>query len=1166
MGQVWRGRHAPSEVPVAIKIVSPDRARQERFRAAFRNEIQAAARLLHPGIVMLLDYGEINPEVEDLTDGKLLSGTPYLVMELLNGGSVADRPPPQSWADLRVVLFGVLDALAYAHARGVLHRDLSIRNVMWGNKDDIRPGLKLIDFGLASLEDRDTDNSRRLSAGTPAFQAPEQIAPWRARSQGPWTDLYAVGCMAYYLASGSLPFAGKTRKEVATKHLTEPAPPLNARIPVPDKLDDWLQRMLQKEPDRRFRSAADAAWNLVNIENERFKTPFHHVPVVPDSAEFTLETAEERPNQSTPLITLATMFEKGTGEPTPRPLPVVAPHLGKLRPIDPVPVPDHWQRPTPPPEPLQLLGAGLNLFGLRSIPLIGRETEREAIWRHLLAVADGGGGRAVLLRGPTGTGKTRLARWVAQRAHEVGCPAVMTARHEPRPGQSAGLVAMLSRHLKCLGLDNTGIGARVDEQFPQPLVLDPLDIRSLRELLCDTDSEKTEAASNVFRRPEERYELIIRVLRELTHDRFAVVVLDDIQWGADSLAFVQYLLSNIRRDQLPFLVVMTARDEALSEQASVSDALTEMMEGDFCHELHVGALDDESHYRLISGLLHLDDSLARQVQERTSGNPLFAVHLIDDWVRRGILEVRGNGFHLKEGAHVVFPDGLHEVWTGHIERLIEDAGWQTGMGADSISIALELAAALGQSVSHREWIAVCVDAQLQIFHQLIDLLVTGRLATRQGNEWSFAHGMVRESLERRADDAGRLADHHRRCARVLEARSGPRIAERLSRHHLAAGDKELAIPTLLEAAAARAVRGDYNVALEKLDEREAILEDLALAPGRVEWCEGWVAYARVHTRVQNNKEAEDFASKAIEVAKQRDWPRLQARALLWRARAANARGALSEGADWGLEGYAVAKKLGADELAAQLANTISNLYVTMARVDEAEEYSKETLRLAKDLKNRHLEAMAYASLGNIARHRGRHVEALALYSRTPPIFEQAGDAWHLALSTNNLADMARITGDLDVALEGYRKAYKLFSRISSESATWIGLNLALLFITQGDPMAARPYLERAQKTFGQIGQRHFAGITHLFFLPVYISEENWEAFDSSLELADRLLKETGMTDPDLAQAGEITAGLLEEVGEIARAKAVFRLAIAQWDALERPEQAERVRAIASKLD
>src|SRR6185295_5129294 len=143
MAEVWSGVHAAQGVPVAVKVMTGERAREPSFRAAFRNEVQAVASLDHPGIVIVFDHGEVTPEAEEVSRGLLTAGSPTLAMELADGGTLGSRfTDGIGWAELRQVLLDLLDALAHAHARGVVHRDLKPNNILVFRNGGGKPRLK----------------------------------------------------------------------------------------------------------------------------------------------------------------------------------------------------------------------------------------------------------------------------------------------------------------------------------------------------------------------------------------------------------------------------------------------------------------------------------------------------------------------------------------------------------------------------------------------------------------------------------------------------------------------------------------------------------------------------------------------------------------------------------------------------------------------------------------------------------------------------------------------------------------------------------------------------------------------------------------------------------------------------------------------------------------
>lgn len=239
-GQVWSAVHERQALPVAVKVVggSVDRLA----------EVRALAALDHPNLMMVFDHGEVPATVDD---PRVAPGSAWIAMELCSGGSLA-RAAPRNWNQLRRVAQQLMSGLAYAHARGVLHRDLTPGNVLIASSGDVRPGLKLGDFGLAG------HRGAAAVTGTPGFMAPEQFTGDVA-AHGPWTDLYGLGCLLWTLVSGDAPFGTARPPEVlAAAHAELDPPPLRPRFDVPPGFEVLLRALLEKRPEARVRSAAEA--------------------------------------------------------------------------------------------------------------------------------------------------------------------------------------------------------------------------------------------------------------------------------------------------------------------------------------------------------------------------------------------------------------------------------------------------------------------------------------------------------------------------------------------------------------------------------------------------------------------------------------------------------------------------------------------------------------------------------------------------------------------------------------------------------------------------------------------------------------------------------------------------------------------------------------------
>jgi serine/threonine-protein kinase len=247
MGVVYRARQQSLDRLVAVKMLRPGPDRGTRERARFRTEAEAAARLKHPHIVVVHEMGEC-------------ASGPYLVMELLDGGSLArlvrDRPLTPGQAATLVEPLAL--AVAHAHAHGIVHRDLKPANVLL-TTDGVP---KISDFGLAKyLEDADGQTTAGEILGTPSYTAPEQTTG--EGGVGPAADIYALGAILYELLTGRPPFRAPipllTIHAIQTR---EPRPPRSLRPNVPRDLEIICLKCLQKMPERRYPGAGQLANDL----------------------------------------------------------------------------------------------------------------------------------------------------------------------------------------------------------------------------------------------------------------------------------------------------------------------------------------------------------------------------------------------------------------------------------------------------------------------------------------------------------------------------------------------------------------------------------------------------------------------------------------------------------------------------------------------------------------------------------------------------------------------------------------------------------------------------------------------------------------------------------------------------------------------------------------
>jgi serine/threonine protein kinase/tetratricopeptide (TPR) repeat protein len=1196
MGAVYRGTHRGTDVPVAIKVIH-QRA-TEGARDRFHEEVQAHAGLLHPGIVYLFEYGEVD-ESAALDETGLEAGSPFVTMELADRGTVRDVLPVNDWKTVCRLLVQILDALAYAHARGVVHRDLKPENfLLFDAGDETVSGsevgwrVKLADFGIAHAFDREREiatTNLEAAAGTPLYMAPEQLGGmWR--EFGPWTDLYALGCIAYELVCGRPPFEGDSAFGAAKKHATASRPPLDPRCPVPDELERWIHRAMAVDPDRRFRRAADAAWALpggVLVDDEGPGGDGSPETTSRESTdEYLGETRsrgltativlDETARDDTPpaLEEVSTRVESDGGEVFGRAetaaavdaevesgTPDGADSAGRFLETLHPPLPDEWRPAHTDPIPAPLVGAGLGLFGLREPPFVDRREACGEVWEALKRVVEQGSVEAVFVAGEAGTGKSRLAEWMTTRAHEVGAARIVRAVHTPEGGSSEGLRGALERTLRTVKMDRGDVYEHLAETLPAlagrggESVDD--DARALTEYLRPTDDGSEEVGGPRFRFSSARQKraLLVRTLERLAARRSVILWLDDLQWGDEAIGVLEHLRE--RRSEPPrMLVLATVRSDIVADQPNLAGRLDSLQRDERSTRLELEPLAREYQRDLLMGLLPLEEDLADRLADRTEGHPLFAMQLLGHWIDRGDLEVGDHGFRVPEGSTVELPDDIHQLWLDRIDRMLQ----QFGESADNVLVAVELAATLGRQVDYREWARLLDDADLEVPDGLVDRLIDRGLAERTADGWAFAHGMLVDSLIRRASEADRLESHHRRCGRMLASRStGETLGyrERIAEHWVAGGCPERSLEPLLDEVNLCIRSGRTMSARRLLDRRGEVLDRLQVPEADGRRTEQQVWASQLDAR-EGHPERACRSLGSIWETLEDDQPHLRSLCAHFMTQVQERLGHRNRALEWAERALEASRR--SDDLSsrANCHRRLAWLRWDEGNMGRAEHNARRAVELAERTDDQYQKLDSLRTRAVIRRDR----EGYSGEEIFEEIRRKAAEGGYVALeaqANNQLGEAARWNGDLAEARRYYRDYLKIIRQLSRPMLESLAhLNLGQVELRTGHLEGLREHLEAAERNLDAVGVQKSEDLVHLLRLGDAAGTADRSTFaELWAPLADGW--------PEDWRVIKDHPWLLETIGEYAEeagweeAREVWRLGAELWGELGDEEAAEELR-------
>ncbi len=992
MGVVYLAEDLNIGRQVVLKLLKTDLTSDPRMEERFRREARACAQVTHPNISIIY---EVNRH----------EGMWYICMEYVEGRTLRallrERtvlPVPEA---VRLAA-AAADALAAAHERGIVHRDMKPDNIMVTGTGQV----KVLDFGLAvftsqylkPIERGQTEEegtrltTQGVAVGTLHYMSPEQT---RGQLVTPASDVFSLAAVFYEALAGIPPFRGENSLAVMHSIAYDHPPLLSTRRPdIPPDLEQALRRALSKDPDKRHPSCRAFHQDLIRILQE----------VDPGAAGDMTVEPEATPD--------AAATEAHADVDT---------------------------------------RAGTRRFFAQ---LIGRDRELRILLSHLDRATDGEGS-LVLISGEAGIGKTRLVADLARRAERRGAR-YLQGRCLFREGALPyhPFFEAAERLIASLGLADAGaFEEHIRERMSSLIGRLPV----LKSFL-HVSSQETSA---LIVDKEHLLEGISAMFLAFARERPMVLHIDDLHWADEaSLDLLLYLARNCPRSQ--GLIVGTFRPEELTGKGGpahpLAGILGRMSAGDLYEEIKVGRLRREETAALVSSALQgarVEPEFLKKLHDETAGNPFYVLETLKLLTEDGTLRKERDTWVLAQSIERVrIPGRVHDVVTRRLANL---------PSADRE--ILEIAATEGM-VFHSDTIASCLELRkIQVLSALQRAEKEHRLIHAEEDRYTFDHPLVREVLCEAVIPELRR-EYHRLIGRFLsENRKGkPGEEATIAYQYFEAGQEDSALPFILDAGKqARHLYANAE-ALKWLDRAETILTrlgDEARAKGvpaenvTAGSLRLYKERGRVHQRLGDHERAMSDFMAMQRIAASAGLLDRQAHALSLMADLCYAMGDYDRAFGKARESQALALQIDDKHSLANSHRVMGVIHYFRGEFEEALDAHNRSIDLQREVNDLAGYAESLKWVGNVHLSRGDRAKAESVYSTALDLARESGNRLAEAESLNNLGLVHYYGGEAEPALEYFEQCLSLKRGIGDKRSLARSLNnLALVYEMRGDLEAA----------------------------------------------------------------------------------------------------------------
>ncbi len=752
MGAVYKARQTSLDRIVALKVLHSTVAFTPKARRRFGREARAIARLNHPHIASVFDFGT------DEADETL-----WLAMEYIDGDGMGFLKKDQVEL-LRLVSIAdqICSALSAAHARGIIHRDLKPSNILITKNDDGQEVIKLVDFGLAATQDGElslkdapgglegvSEAAGRGILGTPRYMAPEIF---RRKPVDPRVDLYALGIILYEILSGKAPYPGKDPKVIMRGHLREPIPQLVARqgISIPPELEFIVYKLLDKDPDERYQTAAEVREAFMSIIGDYSYVPWAMGPSLGDMTQTGFLGNRSRPG-----------FLSSVGGQT---------------------VP-----------PAAMMQGNSSQVGTGTAPLVGREKERRMIEKKIGEVTFQEAGGMLFVEGETGIGKSRLADWIKVRVLESGIMRSVSGYFSEQRSGFDGIRMVLDELLGTNELTYGDVEYAIRSKL-KSWEFSQIEIETCVELMSPGgdvalfDAQGDAGDDDLLSRRERVFAVIEQILRRIASTRPLLLIFEDIHnANGTTFSFLEHLAVGLHLSPAQILIFSTLRTEALSSNDEIADSLKRLTKfGTEVTRIPLDELNEQDSITLVRRLIPVSEMLAQKLAIQSGGNAMHLVQIIRYLQQTEKLAYHDGVWELRAGVDLQteVPEELRDLLGQRLDQVLRTYHDETTVRAVILRCAI-----LGREFDYRLVRAFLeTDPTIQNLDEVLEFLVKHSIFREIGqsseDKLRFHHAVMRDVLLTENASNRSVRNLHRQAAELKYAFYG----ERASSHALEIAD------------------------------------------------------------------------------------------------------------------------------------------------------------------------------------------------------------------------------------------------------------------------------------------------------------------------------------------------------------------------------------------